>query len=213
MAYLDISVTVEKGIPVWTDSIGASYTRAIDPDETGSYVTVSHFKTDVHTGTHIDAPRHFVPGGKTVEEIPLEKLLGRCYVANLCGKAEITAKDLENADIPAGVEKLLLKTDNSKKWLRPLHTFDTDYCALTKDAADWVVRRGIHLVGIDYLSIQLYHGSDNTHIKLLKNEVVILETINLLQIDQGFYNLMCLPPKIKGLEGMPVRAVLQTIES
>lgn len=212
MVFIDISVTVEKGIPIWTDSIGASYTRAADPEKTGGYVTVSHFKTDVHTGTHIDAPRHFVPDGKTIEAVPLDKLIGRCYVADLSHHPQITAKDLENAGIPQDVEKLLLKTDNSKKWLRPLHEFDTDYCALTKDAADWVVRRGIHLIGIDYLSIQLYHGSDDTHINLLKNEVVILETVNLLQTDPGYYNLICLPPKIKGLEGMPVRAVLQTLE-
>ena len=211
MNFIDISVTVEKGIPVWTDSIGATVTRATEPQTSEEYVTVSHFKADVHTGTHIDAPRHFVPGGGTIESVPLDKLIGTCYVADLCHLEKITPADLEAADIPAGTEKLLLKTDNSKKWLQPLHEFDTTYCALTKEAAVWVVERGIHLVGIDYLSIQLYDGSDETHITLLKNEGVILETINLLTVEPGTYELLCLPPKIAHAEGFPVRAVLRKL--
>lgn len=211
MELIDISITVEEGIPVWTNETGAQVTRKISPEKDGGYVTVSQLNLNVHTGTHIDAPRHFVAGAPTIESIPLEKLIGKCYVADFCGKEKITAADLEAADIPANTKKLLLKTDNSKHWLQPLHTFDTSYCALTKDAADWIVSRGIHLVGIDYLSIQLYTGSDETHINLLKNEVVILETINLLQVEPGAYELICLPPKIKDLEGMPVRAVLRTL--
>lgn len=211
MNFIDISVTVENGIPLWPESPGAHITRSIEPQTEKDYVTVSQWRTDVHTGTHIDAPRHFVPDGGTIESIPLEKLIGECFVADLCGAEKITPTILEAAGIPQGTEKLLLKTDNSKKWLQPLHAFDESYCALTKEAAAWIVRHGIHLVGIDYLSIQLFDGSDETHITLLQNEVVILETINLLTVEPGAYELLCLPPKIKDLEGMPVRAVLRRL--
>lgn len=211
MALIDISVTVENGIPVWTDNPGISMKRLAEPQKPDEYVTVSELGFNVHTGTHIDAPRHFVAGAPTIESIPLEKLIGACYVADLSGMEKITAADLEAKNIPSDTQKLLLKTDNSHKWAQPLHQFDTSYCALTKDAAAWVVKRGIHLVGIDYLSIQLYTGSDETHITLLKNEVVILETINLTAVQEGVYELLCLPPKFKDVEGMPVRAVLRTI--
>jgi len=177
MKYIDISITTQRGIPVWTNSPGAVVTRSVSPEKNGGYVTVSQLQSDVHTGTHIDAPRHFVAGAKTIEAIPLEKLLGKCYVVDFRGKEKITL----------------------------------EYCALTKDAAAWVVKQGIHLVGIDYLSIQLYTGSDETHITLLKNEVVILETINLLEVEAGEYDLICLPPRIKDLEGMAVRAVLKVL--
>ncbi len=211
MKYIDISITTQRGIPVWTNSPGTVVTRSVSPEKDGGYVTVSQIQSDVHTGTHIDAPRHFVAGAKTIEEVPLEKLLGKCYVADFRGKEKITAADLAAANIPEGTTKLLFKTDNSENWKEPLHQFKTEYCALTKDAAAWVVEQGIHLVGIDYLSIQLYTGSDETHITLLKNEVVILETINLLEVEAGEYELICLPPKIKDLEGMAVRAVLKVL--
>lgn len=213
MQYIDISVTVEPGIPVWTGTEDVKVSRKVSPEKDGGYVTVSNLEINVHTGTHIDAPRHFVAGAKTIEEVPLEKLLGECYVAEFLGKTDITAADLENAGIPDGTKKLLFKTDNSQNWLKPLHKFNTEYCALTVDAAHWIVEKGIHLVGIDYLSIQHYTGSDEVHVTLLENEVVILETINLLQVKAGKYELICLPPKIKNVEGMPVRAVLREIKT
>lgn len=211
MSYIDISITVEAGIPVWTDTPDAKIVRKLEPQTQDDYVTVSALDINVHTGTHIDAPRHFVAGAPTIEAVPLEKLLGECLVLEFLGKTEITAADLAAANIPAGTKKLLFKTDNSQNWRQPLHQFKTEFCALTVDAAKWIVENGIHLVGIDYLSIQHYTGSDDVHITLLKNEVVILETINLLEVKAGKYELICLPPKIKDVEGMPVRAVLREI--
>lgn len=212
MPLIDISITVERGIPVWPGSPGATYMRALSPEKDGGYITGSRMYIDLHTGTHIDAPRHFVPTGGTIESIPLEKLIGKCLVLDFTGKEKITASALEEANIPEGTQKLLFKTDNSQHWKQPIHTFDTNYCALTKKAAAWIVKKGIHLVGIDYLSIQLFTGSDKTHITLLENEVVILETINLLHVEAGEYELLCLPPKVKYVEGMPVRAVLRTLD-
>ena len=100
-----------------------------------------------HTGTHIDAPLHFVDGGKTTIEIPLEKLIGPCQVVDFQGKTSITAADLAALHLPQGTQKLLFKTDNSRLWADPTHPFFEDFCALTADAAQWVVDNGIHLVG------------------------------------------------------------------
>lgn len=208
MKYIDISVALHPDMPVWTDSHGVNTSRFMS-FEKGDGVTVSRLDIDVHSGTHIDAPLHFVENGKTTNEIPLEKLLGTCYVVDMRGKEKITAKDLEEANIPKDVKKLLFKTDNSKLWENPFHSFYLDYCALTADAAQWVVDRGIHLTGIDYLSIQLYYDAVDTHVILLENEVVILETLNLTEVEPGYYELICLPLKVHNMEGISVRAVLR----
>ena len=175
----------------------------------GSDANVTRFETGSHTGTHIDAPLHFVDDAKTTLEIPLEKLVGPCQVVDLQGKTKISAADLEALNLLPGVEKLLFKTDNSRLWDNMTHSFYEDFCALTADAAQWVVDHSIHLVGIDYLSIQLYHDSFETHVILLSNEVVIVEGLDLRHVEPGAYRLICLPLKIKGVEGTLARAILE----
>lgn len=205
---IDISVTLQPGLPVWPTNKPLSITQVASMKD-GSIANVTSFATNSHTGTHIDAPLHFVDDAKTTEEIPLEKMVGPCHVAELLGKPYITAADLESLNLPAGVEKLLLKTDNSQLWNDMTHPFKEDFCAITADAAHWVVDRGIHLIGIDYLSIQLFHDPVDTHVILLSNDVVILEGIDLRHVEPGEYRLICLPLKIKGVEGTLARAVLE----
>ena len=204
---IDISVPLSPSLPVWTDSHGVNISRLAEIEKDGW--TVSRLDIDVHSGTHIDAPLHIVPNGKTTNEIPLEKLIGKCIVADLRGLKKITAADLENLDLPKDTKRLLCKTDNSRHWVNFNHEFRTDFCSLTADAAQWVVDHKIDLVGIDYHSIQLYHDPPDTHQILLENEVVILETLNLLEVEPGEYRLICLPLKVIGVEGISVRAVLE----
>ncbi|RMG78718.1 MAG: cyclase family protein [Bacteroidetes bacterium] len=206
-AYHDLSVSLDPRLPVWPESHGVRISRLMTAEKDGW--NVSRLDIDVHSGTHIDAPLHLLPDGKTTNEIPLEKLIGPCVVADLRGRAKITATDLAGCDIPDGTQKLLCKTDNSRHWVNPFHTFREDFCALTADAAQWVVDRGIHLVGIDYHSIQLFHDPPDTHRILLENEVVIVETLNLLDIAPGTYRLFCLPTKVNGVEGISARVVLE----
>ena len=203
----DISVPLQAGLPTWPESHGIHISRLMTLEEGGW--TISRLDVDVHSGTHIDAPLHIVPGGKTTCDIPLEKLVGPCFVAEFFDCKVITAEDLERASLPRDVKKLLLKTDNSRLWDDPRHPFYEDFCALSADGAQWVVERGIHLVGIDYLSIQRFHDSPQTHVILLENEVVILETLDLRAVPQGTYELWCLPLKVVGVEGIPARAVLR----
>lgn len=205
--YIDLSVSLDPKLPVWPESHGVNISSLMTHEKDGW--NVSRFDIDVHSGTHIDAPLHIIPNGKTTNEIPLEKLIGPCVIADLRGLKKITATDLKALNLPSNTEKLLCKTDNSRHWKNPFHSFQEDFCALTSDAAQWVVDENIHLVGIDYHSIQLFHDPPDTHQILLENEVVILETLNLLDVEPGEYKLFCLPTKVNGVEGISARVVLE----
>lgn len=164
---------------------------------------------DCHFGTHLDAPLHFVENGKSVDQLDLDKLMGEVFVAEIRNVRSITSDALERAGIPNNCKRLLLKTDNQEYWKKGISEFQEDFCSIDSSGAQWVVKKGIELIGIDYLSIQRYHDSPLTHTILLENEVIILETLNLEQVKPGKYELICLPIKLQGLEGAPVRALLK----
>ncbi len=169
-----------------------------------------HECVDLMLGTHVDAPYHFLGGHTpTVEKLPLNLLIGRAYVLKLPDDVSlITVAELQKADIPPRTRRLLLKTRNSKLWSRKEKDFQTDFVALNRDAAQYLVERGIKLVGIDYLSIGPFHQGEATHKVLLQAGVVILEGLNLSDVTQGRYTLYCLPLKLAGSDGAPARAIL-----
>ncbi len=205
---IDISVPLHAGLPVWPGSSGVRISREMNIAG-GDIANVSRMDIDVHAGTHIDAPLHFLDGADTTDDIDLHKFIGPCYVADFRGLQRITAADLERAGIPEGTQRLLLKTDNSDFWKDFAQPFRSDFCALTLDGAHWVVDRGMVLVGIDCHSIQMYNDPYDTHVVLLERKVVIMESLNLRDADPGAYELLCLPLRVRGLEGVPVRAVLR----
>lgn len=179
--------------------------------ENGNDVNVSRLTCDVHTGTHIEASLHFLPDGESVNQIPLDILIGEAYVAHFPDAEIITPDDLDGLNIPPDVERLLLKTGNSRLWEESGHTFRHDFAALNSDAADWIVKRDIKLIGVDYLSVELYGNRDShNHITFLRGGVVILEGLNLSLVEPGVYELICLPINLVGAEGAPARAVLRT---
>lgn len=207
---IDISVPLSPELPVWPGDQKIEINQHFKIEKTGD-ANLTSIKMSSHTGTHIDAPLHFVKDGKTTAEIPLEKLVGNCLVVDCCGLTKITADDLNKLNIPTATGKLLFKTDNSILWVNPKHTFQKNYCALTADAAQWVVDHNIHLVGIDYASIQLFTDPADTHVILLSSEVVILENLDLRFVDSVEYRLICLPLKIEGVEGTVARAILEEV--
>ncbi len=208
---IDISVGLENGMVAWPGSIGYTHewTGHIGP---GSDSNNSVMHTDVHIGTHLDAPLHFVAGGGTVEGLPLDVLVGPAWVADLPELAggAISADVLDGADIPDGTERLLLRTGNSTLWHDGHDAFYEDFAALTADGAQWVVDRGIRLVGVDYLSVQRFHDGPETHQILLGAEVIAVEGLNLYDVEPGRYELIVLPLKLVGAEGAPARAILRT---
>jgi len=172
----------------------------------GDGANISRITLSTHSGTHIDPPRHYNDNGKSVDQLPLELLIGKALVVELLGVKEIGRKELEHLRIK-GVERLLLKTDSSKLWNQP--EFSDDYTALSVEAARYLVEAGVKLIGIDYLSIESFDGTGDVHRMLLDNDVLVLEGINLTDVAPGEYELICLPLKVKGGDGAPVRALLR----
>lgn len=204
---IDISVGLESTLPVWPGSPKFRIFQTMRMED-GEVANVSQIETDVHIGTHVDAPWHFVRGGKTIEQLSLDILMGTAFVAYLPEVEKITAQDLERLTLPPNTQRLLVRTRNSQLWENKVSEFQTDFVAFTADAAQWIVERGIKLIGIDYLSVQRYYDDASTHQILLGAEVVIIEGLNLTNVTSGLYNLVCLPIKLLGAEGSPARAVL-----
>ncbi len=208
--WIDISVPIDPAtLPTWPGSPPVRLTR-IHSLAGGEEWNETELACSVHTGTHIDAPAHFVAGGGTVDELSLGSLNGPCRVVGLERLGMVTAGALEAAGIPSGALRLLLKTDNSGRW--GPH-FDPGFTALDAAAAEWVVARGIRLIGIDYLSIQAYEESNEVHRCLLEAGVIVLEGIILAGVDPGLYELVCLPLRLAGAEGAPARAMIRPLRS
>ena len=204
----DISLPLSAELPVWPGNPPFRL-KAVHRLSDGARCNESEILTNIHTGTHIDAPWHFLAEGDTTDSIPLEKLVGPATVVALPNIRKVTGADLEGAGIGSGVQRVLLKTRNSNLWRDGVTDFTEDFVALTVDAAEWLAMRQIKLIGIDYLSIQLYGGSNRTHEALLEAGVIILEGLDLHQVEPGEYELICLPLAIRAAEGAPARAVLR----
>jgi arylformamidase len=209
-AIIDISVPLKPDMPTWPDSVGFRLTRTMSL-KAGDRANVSRLDCDVHMGTHVDAPWHFLSDGFTVDEMSLDVLIGPATVAYLPEASVVTAKELAGLNLPSGIQRLLLKTRNSDLWAAGVTEFRNDYVALSADAARWAVERGIRLVGIDYLSVQCYDDSPLTHQILMKAGVIIVEGLNLAAVEPGSYELICLPLRLVGADGAPVRAVLRAL--
>lgn len=174
----------------------------------GAGANVSHVDFGSHTGTHVDAARHFFDDGQTVDQIPLETLMGPAVLLEFdnqvmsVGKAELEPHDL------TGAERVLLKTRNSG-YLTQDPAFHKDFTFLAPDGAEYLASLGVKLVGIDYLSIEQFHsGHHRTHRTLLERAIVIVEGLNFVDVPAGRYEFRCLPLRLEGCDGAPARAVL-----
>jgi arylformamidase len=181
--------------------------------ERGDKANNSTLHMGVHTGTHMDAPRHFIADGKTIDQMPFDITLGPARVIEILDPLAIKAEELKQHNIKRG-ERILFKTRNSPKFWQS-DTFSTDCIYVTRGAARFLVDAGVKLVGIDSLSVGSPSDPDkttpDTHQILLVAEIWIIEGLNLTGIDPGKYNLVCLPLKLIQTEGSPVRVVLQAI--
>ncbi len=206
----DISVELNSDFPAWPGDPSVEV-ESFSARDKGDPSNASRLTCSVHSGTHVDAPRHLFADGPGVDGLSLEVMIGEAYVADLKGMSQITPAQLDALPLPPGTQRLLLHTDNSMLWRQAHHSFHEDFVALVPEAADWIVERGIKLVGIDYHSIQRFSDTTSyTHERLLNSGVVILETLNLNGVAAGSYTLICMPLKLTDADGAPARAVLLT---
>jgi len=180
----------------------------------GAGANVSALCFGAHTGTHVDAPAHFIEGAKKVEALELEVLIGEAQVIEVPDDRQTIDEAFVAANCPSETKRILFKTRNSALWAGDNTDFRTDFTHLELRAAQWLVAQGVKLVGIDYLSIEKFHSQDHeVHRALLAHEVIILEGLNLAHVPAGKYELICLPLRLRTHlgDGAPARAVLRTL--
>jgi arylformamidase len=177
----------------------------------GDEANVSRLHLGSHTGTHVDAPHHFIHEGLTVDRLPLDVLIGPALVIDLDhleGPA-IDVFDLAGVHFGKATSRILLKTRNSRLWEARQTEFERDYVHLGHKAAQWLVKRGIRLVGVDYLSVEALNADGHrVHHALLGAGIVIVEGLDLSRVPAGPCQLVCLPLKIEGGDGAPARVLV-----
>jgi arylformamidase len=207
MQIYDVTLTISTTLPVWPGDPPIQLEKRLDMAN-GDDCNLTTMSLSAHTGTHVDAPRHFVADGETIEYLSLKTLTGRAYVVDLPKVTHITADVLRAANIPPRTRRVLFKTSNSAQWANGATDFLEDYVAVEPDAARYLVDRGVKLVGVDYLSVAPFTDTVTTHNILLGAGVVVVEGLNLSEVSQGRYSFYCLPLKIENSDGAPARAML-----
>jgi arylformamidase len=202
---IDISVPIRPGMVVYEGDPEVHLNRALSIAD-GATANVSRLDFGVHSGTHVDAPVHFVEGSAGAEALALDALVGPAHVVDATGVQRVLDEAaLRRLELPERAERLLFKTTNSRLWER--REFTREFVRLSGDAARYLIGRGVRLVGIDYLSV----GDEEAHVELLRAGVVPLESLDLRDVEPGEYLLVCLPLRIVGSDGAPARTVLLRI--
>lgn len=206
MRLYDITVPISPMLPVYPGDPPVEVTPVMQLAQ-GDSANVSRVLLSSHTGTHLDAPRHFFAHGAAIDDIDPQVFLGPARVCHLDQSTPITADDLRSLDLQ-GCRRVLFKTQNSALWECP--GFQPDYVALTAAAAQLLVTLGVQMVGIDYLSVDAFSAEDfPVHRTLLSVNVLILEGLNLQDVPPGNYELLVLPLLLAAGDGAPARAILR----
>jgi arylformamidase len=206
MKLIDISVPLDDKLASYPGNTPFSI-EPIKRIARGDSSNVSTLHMSAHSGTHVDAPRHFFDSAPGTEALSLEMLIGRTRVIEVATRKAVTGEDLAAFDLSEDV-RLLLKTSNSRLWGSP--EFHSEFIGLTESAARHLVDHGVKLVGVDYLSVEVFHtpGAPAHHV-LLGAGTVVIEGLNLRDVDPGVYDMFCLPLRVSGCDGAPARVVLR----
>jgi arylformamidase len=205
----DVSLPISESLVAWPGDPRPAFVSVLSLDR-GDSATVTRLDLSAHTGTHVDAPAHFVQGGAGVDSLDLDVLVGPAHVIDGGAARALSARVLEALSIPPAAERLLFRTRNSERWARRefSHEFVEDFVAVTEDGARWLVERGVRLVGVDYLSVAPFADPVPAHRVLLQGDVVVVEGLDLSGVSPGAYRFACLPLRLVGVEGAPARAIL-----
>jgi arylformamidase len=202
----DVTINLSSDFPTWPGDTPARIEKTSTLSK-GDIYNSSSIHSSLHWGTHIDAPYHLYQNKWTIDQIPLNILMGEVQVLEIPKVEQINVQELEKHPIKSGI-RIIIKTRNSEFWNNP-DSLRTDFSALTPDAARYLVQRGTLLVGIDYASLDLYEASDlPVHQILCSHNIIGVEYLDLRAITAGFYELICLPMKIKNGDGAPARVLL-----
>ncbi len=209
--WIDVSVPLYTGMVHWPDNPPVEIDWAMSI-ERGDTANVSKISLGAHTGTHMDAPLHFIKDGISIDQMPLTATMGHARMIEISDPESIKPAELETHNIQLG-ERILFKTHNSAhNW--DSDTFVKDFVYISKEAAAYLAKIQIQTVGVDYLSVGgFFKDGPETHHALLGAGIWIIEGLNLSQIQPGNYDLICLPLRLHGREGAPARAVLRPIAS
>lgn len=209
--WIDVSIPVSSALPVWPGDPIPKLTW-LSQLRRGDEVNLSKIDMSLHSGTHIDAPSHFIDGGQTIDEIPLELLIGVVQVISVPKELKVIDDrflDLLDPDIQ---ENIFFKTNNSIDHLLYDKHFTKDFVAIDPSGAKWLVDHKKKVIGIDYLSVAPFWDSTEPHKILLGANVMVVEGLDLCKIEEGKYHFICLPIKIKGREAAPARVVMKVIK-
>jgi arylformamidase len=203
----DVSIPIENGMPVWPSDPGVNLTPSAVPSRDRRHmIRLTSIEMGSHTGTHVDAPYHFVDGGRKLHEIPLKVLIGKVAVFHVAGVRSINRRHLEQLNWE-GIKRVLFRTDNSDRLKE--NRFHKDFVYLEPDAGAFLVEHGLRLVGIDSLSIDRFDSEHHpTHLVLLPRNVVVLEGLDLSQVAPGRYHMVALPLNLQHADGAPTRVIL-----
>ena len=209
--WIDVSVPLRSGMVHWPDNPPVRIERMLDIEH-GDAANVSTISMGSHTGTHMDAPLHFVRGGKGLDEMPLEVTIGHARVIEIHDPESVKPNELRPHEIRSG-ERILFKTRNSaRRWYE--EAFIEDFVYVSQEAARYLAALEVLTVGIDYLSVGGFvKDGVETHQALLGAGIWVIEGLDLSQVEPGQYELICLPLKVKGGDGAPARAILRSIRS
>lgn len=208
--WIDVSLFVEEGMITYNDKF--PFKRPIKNSiDGGDLYNESRLDMGCHTGTHIDAPYHFNNDGKRVHQLDLDTLVGECFVVELMGIDVVTYDDLARSNIPDGVKRLLIKTDNSVIGYEG--KFRPEFVGLDLSAVRFIHEKGILLLGTDYFAISKHELSAPVHQEFFKNnECIALEAVNMKELSRGWYDMICLPLRLKDADGSPARVIVKKSE-
>jgi arylformamidase len=209
-SWIDISVPLKTGMVHYPGDTPVRIERDSDMAK-GDPVNVSRIIMSAHSGTHVDAPLHFLEKGNSIDHVPFDAMGGRARVIGIRDQESIGCQELESLRIDSG-DILLFKTRNSTLWHQD--GFCRDYVHLSTAAAVFLATKGVKTVGIDYLSVGGYERNEmEAHRTLLEASIWIVEGLDLSSVEPGIYDFMCLPLRLEGAEGAPARAVVRPVSS
>lgn len=204
--WIDLSVPVRDGMVHWPGdpSVEIGLRQSIAGGDTANLTKLS---MSAHTGTHMDAPRHFIDDGAGIDSMPFDATVGPARLIEIEDPAVVTAAELERHGLD-GVERLLLRTRNSeRRWWE--EDFDAGFVHIEPQAAELIADGGVRTVGVDYISVGGMESGAQTHLALLGAGVWIIEGLDLSGVSAGDYELVCLPLRLAGADGAPARAMLR----